>query len=84
MSENGNIILENREKLSVTAVKDVESFDERKIVLKTEQCRLIIEGSGLKIFSISIDSAEAVITGFINSCVYAKGSRGSFWGKLTK
>lgn len=84
MPNNGNIILENRAKLSVTAITDVESFDERKIVLKTEDCRLIIEGDGLKISSVSVETGEAVITGFIDSCAYTKSGKGSFWGKLAK
>lgn len=84
MADNGNIILENRSKLSVSAVGDVESFDDKKIVLKVGDSRLIIEGSGLKISSVNTDDGEAVITGFVDSCAYTGSGRGSFWGKLTK
>ncbi len=84
MPDNGNLILENREKLSVTAVNDVESFDEKRIVLKTGDCRLIIEGNGLKISSVNVENGEAVITGLVSSCAYIGARQGSLWGKLSK
>lgn len=84
MADYGNLILENRGKLCVSAVSDVESFDEKKIVLKVGECRLIIEGSGLKINSVSVEDGEATITGTVDSCTYTGGNRGSFWGKLAK
>ncbi len=81
---SGNLILENREKLSVSGVSDVESFDERRIVLRTGESRLVIDGSALKINSVSVEDGEAVVTGKIDGCAYTGGARGSFWGKITK
>ena len=84
MADNGNLILENREKLCVSAVSDVESFDDKRIVLKVGESRLIIEGSGLKINSVSVEDGEATITGTVDSCAYTRAARGSIWGKLAK
>ncbi len=84
MENNGNLILENRAKLCVSAVSDVESFDERRIVLRIGESRLVIEGSGLKINSVSVESGEAVITGLVDSCAYTGSVRRSLWGKLAK
>ena len=84
MENNGNLILENRAKLCVSAVSDVESFDERRIVLRIGESRLVIEGSGLKINSVSVESGEAVITGLVDSCAYTGYVRRSLWGKLAK
>ena len=38
-----NLILENREKLSLSGVLDVESFDEQNIILHTEMGVLIVK-----------------------------------------
>lgn len=84
MADNGNLILENRSKLCVSAVSDVESFDEKRIVLKTGDCRLVISGSGLKLSQVSVEDGEATVTGFIDSCAYTRSSSGSVWGKLIK
>lgn len=84
MEDNGNLILENRQKLSVSAVSDVESYDDRRIALKVGDSRLVIEGSGLKINSVSVENGEALVTGTIDSCVYTRAAKGSFWGKLAK
>ena len=84
MENCGNLILENRVKLSISAVSDVESYDDKRIVLRVGESRLIIEGSGLKINSVNVEDGEAAITGQIDSCVYTHTARGSFWGKLAK
>lgn len=84
MADNGNLILENREKLCVSAVSDVESFDDKKIVFRVGDSRLIIEGNGLKISSVSIESGEASVTGIVDSCTYTGAARGSIWRKLAK
>ena len=84
MENSGNLILENREKLSISAVNDVESYDDKRIVLKVGESRLIIGGSDLKINSVNVEDGEAAITGRIDSCEYTRTARSSFWGKLAK
>lgn len=65
-----NIIIENREKMSVSGVMDVESFDEENIVLHTELGVLVIKGQELHINKLSIESGELVIEGEVTSCMY--------------
>lgn len=84
MENCGNLILENRAKLSISAVSDVESYDDKRIVLRVGESRLIIEGSGLKINSVNVEDGEASITGQVDSCEYTHTARSSFWGKLAK
>ncbi len=73
-----NIILENRKKLSVSGVKDVESFNEEEIVLHTELGVLIIKGSSLHIGKLNMDNGEVSIDGSVDNCEYADESgRGS-------
>ena len=84
-----NLMLENRQSLKVTAVVDVESFDEEKIMLITEEDGLIIEGEDLHIQKLSVDDGELSITGEILSITYTdklsgKKSSGGFFTKMFK
>ena len=45
-----NLILENREKLNVSGVLDVLSFDDQIIIVETSLGLLTIKGEDLKIF----------------------------------
>ena len=49
-----SISMENRTKLNVTGVEDVESFDENAIIMNTSQGDLIVRGTGLHIGRISL------------------------------
>lgn len=84
MSDNGNLILENRSKLCVSAVTDVESFDDKRIVLRVGDSRLTILGSGLKLSQVSVDDGEATVVGLVDSCSYSRAGKGSVWGRLAK
>ena len=44
-----NLVLENRNKLSISGVKDVLSFDDQVVIMETELGLLTIKGIDLKI-----------------------------------
>ena len=48
-----NIVLENREKLSISGVLDVLSFDDQIVIVETELGLLTIKGENLKINKLS-------------------------------
>lgn len=73
-----NIILENREKMSISGVSDVLSFDDQIIIVETELGLLTIKGENLKINKLNIDTADFTLNGKINSMAY---SENSFEGK---
>lgn len=80
-----NVILENRRKLSVSGVEEVESFDDKTIVLKTVLGNLTIKGDGLHINRLSIETGDVVIDGVTDSLVYTKlKSEESLFGRLLK
>lgn len=84
-----NLILENREKLSVTGVVDVDSFNDENIILETELGTLIVKGQDLHINKLNLDNAELVVEGDIESCTYSDKEYGkskgfSFFGNLFK
>ena len=66
-----NLILENREKLNITGVSDVISFDDEIVMIATELGLLTIKGENLHINKLSIDSSEALVEGNINSLLYS-------------
>ena len=66
----GNIIIEDRIKLSATGVIDVESFDNENVILITELGTIFIKGANFRINKLNVDIGEIVIEGEIDSCVY--------------
>ena len=84
-----NIVIEERQKISVSAVSEVESFDENQIVLKVYGATLTIKGSALHVEELSVETGDATIKGdSIESLVYSKidrdRSREGFFGRLLK
>ena len=84
-----NIILENREKLTVTGVVDVLSFDDQIVIVETQLGLLTIKGEELRINKLSIDSLEVIIEGEIFNLGYSdanvnKKNNGSLLGKIFK
>ena len=75
-----SITLENQEKLTVSGVSDVDTFDENKITLFTEDDTLVIEGEQLHIQKLDVASGDLEITGDVFSLTYT-GSADSRGGK---
>lgn len=66
-----NLILENREKLSISGVTDVLSFDDQIIIIETDLGLLTVKGENIRINKLSIDTSDVIIEGNINSLVYS-------------
>ena len=79
-----NIILENRRMLSLSGVKDVDSFDEESVVLLTELGELKVKGLKLHISHLNQETGEVNIDGEISELVYADINIEpmGFWAKL--
>ncbi|MDO5557447.1 MAG: sporulation protein YabP [Clostridia bacterium] len=67
-----NVILENREKLSVSGVLDVLSFDDQIVIIETELGLLTVKGENLRINKLNLDSSEVVIEGEIFNLSYSE------------
>lgn len=76
--------MEDRGRLTVSGVEDVESFDENEIVMLTSQGNLIVRGSGLHIGKISLDESVLKVEGLISELCYEEElrSHGGFWSRL--
>lgn len=84
-----NVILENREKLTISGVLDVLSFDDQIVIVETELGLLTVKGENLRINKLSLDTTEVIVEGTILSLSYSeksldKKNGGSFIGKIFK
>lgn len=78
-----NVIMEERTRMSVSGVEDVESFDENMITAVTTRGNLVIRGSGLHIGKLSLDTGELAITGEFTDLSYEENVRsGGLWSRL--
>lgn len=66
-----NVYLENREKLSISGVLDVFSFDDQIIIIETELGLLTIKGENLKITKLSLDTSDFIVEGLVNNIFYS-------------
>ncbi len=66
-----NLVLENREKLNISGVLDVLSFDDQVVVIETELGLLNIKGDNIRINKLNIDTSEILIEGDIYSLNYS-------------
>ncbi len=84
-----NLLLENREKLTISGVLDVLSFDDQIVILETELGLLTVKGENLRINKLSLDTADVIVDGEIYNLGYSekdleKKSGGGLLGKIFK
>ena len=68
---NQNIIMENREKVSVTGVIDIHSFDDELVIAQTDLGILTIKGDDLKMNKLNLENNELIIEGKIIAVAYS-------------
>lgn len=87
-NEMQNIVLEDREKLNISGVKDVLSFDDQIIIVQTTLGLLTIKGENLRVNKLNIDTSDFSIDGNISSLAYSNSEsfkeHTSFLGKIFK
>ena len=65
-----SVIMEDRKKLSVSGVTDIESFDEQTIIAMTDLGELTIRGWNLHITRLNLEQTELLVDGEISSLTY--------------
>lgn len=68
--KNQNVIIEDRNRISITGVEQVDSFNENTIILLTIKGGITIKGEDLNISKLNLDEGNVRITGLINSFTY--------------
>lgn len=82
-----NVIMEDRKKLTVSGVSDVDSFDDTTVVIYTDMGELTVKGDNLHISGLSIETGDMTLTGNIYGMMYTDDNRrkgGSFLSRLLK
>ena len=64
------LTLEDRGRLNLTGVNEVESFDENAIVLDTTCGTLVVQGTGLHLQSLSPEGGQVRVDGQVDSLTY--------------
>ncbi len=80
-------VLENRERLTLSGVTAVDSFDDRAVLLYTRLGELVILGRGLQMEQISIESGEVTVSGEVQALRYSDRDRNApqgFFGRLLR
>ncbi len=87
VATNQNIIMENREKISVTGVIDIHSFDDELVLAQTDLGILTIKGDDLKMNKLNLENNELIVEGQIVAVAYsdvASAKKSGFMNKLFK
>ena len=79
-----NVIMTDREELTLSGVTDVDSFDESTVIAYTDYGELTITGTNLHISSLNIDKGELSVDGRISSLAYIdrQPDKGGFFSKV--
>ncbi len=79
-----NVVIEDRKRITVSAVRDVDSFDENNIIAFTPLGELTISGSELHINRFSTEEGELAVEGEIASVSYSDNTptSGGFFSRI--
>ena len=76
------LCLNERRQLTMTGVTEVVSFDDTAVVLQTSLGTLIVQGSELKLKTLSLEGGQVAVDGEITALVYEEPrSRRGWWGR---
>lgn len=82
-SQKHSLILEERNILRISGVKDIDSFSENRVVLSTIMGELVIRGEDFHVNALETDTGDFSMTGKIKSMCYNRfRSSESTFGKL--
>ena len=78
------VIMEGREKLSISGVVDVQSFDEDQVLLETVRGMLVVRGQGLHVERLQLEAGELIVEGEVGCLEYDDSvqPRGGFFSRL--
>ena len=64
------LMLERQKGGTITGIRDVISFDEKEILLHTEEGKLSLKGDSLHVRHLDLESGELSLEGRIDSLAY--------------
>jgi len=84
-----SILMENRQKVTITGVEDVDSFDEASVLLVTDLGYITLHGMDLHISKLNLEEGQLIVEGDITGLEYSDhegfgGKGGGFFKKMFK
>lgn len=76
------LTLDERKKLTMNGVKEVVSFDDSAVVLRTSLGTLIVQGQGLQLKTLSLDGGQVAVEGTVSALSYEEPRSGGGWRRL--
>lgn len=73
--------LQDRKKITMSGVSDVQTFDEKQVIIRTTQGKLVIRGSGLHVDQLSLETGDLQLSGHIDTMEYTE-SEGGFLRRI--
>ena len=70
-----NVSIENREKITLTGISRVESFDESEVTARLDSALVSVYGQGLHITRLDLDNGVLTVDGFISGVEYSDTDR---------
>ena len=74
-----NVILEGRERPSVSGVTEVVSFDDTAVVLQTSLGTLIVQGKELQLKTLSLEGGQVEVDGSVSALAYEEPRQAAGW-----
>ena len=71
--------LEQRKNLTMTGVSEVVSFDDTAVVLRTALGTLTVQGSQLRLKTLSTEGGRVAVTGEVSALVYEEPREPGGW-----
>ena len=81
MAEHG-LTLDGRKHLTMTGVTEVVSFDDGLVVLHTALGMLTVQGTGLRLKTLSTDGGQMAVDGEISALSYEDPREGGWLRRL--
>lgn len=72
-SRSHSILVEGRNKVTITGVADVDSFDESIVLLATDMGLLTLHGEDLHINKLNLEEGHLIVEGQIEALEYSDG-----------
>ena len=66
-----SLLLEERNRLTVSGVRDVDSFDEETLILLTDLGEITVKGEQIKVTRFSAETGDFAATGKFTGVAYA-------------
>ncbi len=77
-----DLTLKGRQKLTMTGVAEVASFEDTSVILRTEMGTLIVQGRDLQLKTLSTDGGQVAVEGTVTALIYEEPRQGGWLRRL--